>query len=230
MEITKTKLAIGAAALTGVVIAATAGTLAVFQDPTNTSSTNSFSTGEINLTIDKPVAVVTYTSSGGMMPGDVVTGAVVVTNAATGGSQSQLRYAITVDNGASPATLVNALNLTVKTLGTNCATFDGTTLYGADDPTNPGSVTPRSLLGAGVVASNTHRLVGSPGQGQYTNTGPPDRSDRVLAAATSETLCFRVALPLSSTETYQNMTVTAAFNFVAEQTVNNTGSETVGSF
>jgi hypothetical protein len=52
----------------------------------------------------------------------------------------------------------------------------------------------------------------------------------VLAATASESLCFRVALALSTTAAYQGMTVTAAFNFVGEQTVNNTGSETVGSY
>jgi hypothetical protein len=45
--------------------------------------------------------------------------------------------------------------------------------------------------------------------------------DRSLLAGASETLCFRVTLPLSADNTYQNLSNTTTFTFDAEQTKNN---------
>ncbi len=42
-----------------------------------------------------------------------------------------------------------------------------------------------------------------------------------LAPGASETLCFHVALPTSSSNAYQGLATTATFQFVAEQTANN---------
>jgi hypothetical protein len=236
MHITKTKLGFGAVAMLGAGSLVTAGVLAVMQDPTNLSANNTFSTGQISLTIDKPTAVVSFNTNGGMMPGDAVTGSVLVTNASPAGAENQLRYATTVDNGSGDAALIAALNLTVRradgNAGTSCAAFTGDILYGAADPLNPGSTTPRSLLGAGTISGTLHRLVGSPGQGPYDDgsSSAPFRDDRVLTAGAAETLCFRVALPVGTTETVQNMTTTTVFNFVAEQTVNNMTAEVVASY
>ena len=76
-----------------------------------------------------------------------------------------LRYAVTV---AASTTLGDTLTLEVRTLGTSCAAFDGTAVLAAT-----------ALDGA---------TVGSPAQGSHAG-------DRTLAAAASEVLCFRVALP-----------------------------------
>jgi hypothetical protein len=147
-----------------------------------------------------------------------------------------MRYAITVDNGSGDAGLIAALNLTVRradgNAGSSCAAFTGDILYGAADPLNPGGTTPRTLLGAGQISGTLHRLVGSPGQGPYDDgsSSAPFRDDRVLAAQTSETLCFRVAMPTTVTETVQNVSTTAVFNFAAEQTVNNNTAEVVASY
>lgn len=48
-----------------------------------------------------------------------------------------------------------------------------------------------------------------------------DLGDRALAGGTSETLCFRVTLPVDTDVLYQNAATTATFSFSAEQTVNN---------
>jgi|SRR5450759_264377 hypothetical protein len=89
--------------------------------------------------------------------------------------------------------LMNQLTLTVKTLGTSCALFDGTSLY------------------TGALAS---AAVGDPTQGAQAG-------DRTLAAAGSESLCFRATLPLATGNAYQNATTTTTFTFQAEQTANN---------
>ena len=69
---------------------------------------------------------------------------------------------------AATNTLGSTLQLTVKTLGTDCATFDGTTVVG-----------PTALDGA---------LIGNAAPGAQAG-------DRVLTAATNEVLCFQVSLP-----------------------------------
>jgi hypothetical protein len=85
------------------------------------------------------------------------------------------------------------LTVTIKTLGTSCAAFDGTSLYsGALSAAGIGDVT------AGAQAG-----------------------DRTLAAASSETLCFRATLPGATGNAYQGATTTATFTFESEQTANN---------
>ena len=49
----------------------------------------------------------------------------------------------------------------------------------------------------------------------------PDAGDRVLAASTSEDLCFAWSLPLTTVDAFQGATTTATFTFAAEQTANN---------
>ena len=131
-----------------------------------------------------------------MAPGDVVTDDVVVSNA---GSLA-LRYAI--KSTTTEAVLAGQLDLTIKSGVTTCTTAgfgtDGAVVYG---PGDLGSTT-------GV------NLVGNPTQGAHSG-------DRTVAAASSETLCFQVSLPLATTSTYESLTTTATLDFVAEQTKNN---------
>jgi hypothetical protein len=89
--------------------------------------------------------------------------------------------------------LATQMTLTIKTLGTSCATFDGTSIY-------------TGSLSAAAFGSNA----------QGAQAG-----DRTLAAGASETLCFRASLPLSSGNGYQNATTTTPFTFDSEQTANN---------
>ncbi len=90
--------------------------------------------------------------------------------------------------------LGTALQLTVKTQGTSCAAFDGTTI-----------VNGVALNGAAI---------GNPAQGAQAG-------DRTLAAASNEVLCFRVILPIASGNTLQGLTSAVTFTFDAEQTANN---------
>ena len=71
--------------------------------------------------------------------------------------------------------------------------------------------------GAVVVVAGTQlngASFGDPTQGA-------DVGDRVLTAGSSEVLCFRVSLPLTTDDTYQGASSTATFTFDAEQTANN---------
>ncbi len=104
---------------------------------------------------------------------------------------SALRYALT---SVATTVLGDTLTLEIRALGTSCAVFDGGVVLAAT-----------ALDGAAF---------GDPSQGA-------DAGDRTLAAAASEVLCFRVALPLGSGNTLQGLTSAATFTFDAEQTANN---------
>ncbi len=147
------------------------------------TSTGTFASGTIDITSSPTVAF----TVANMMPGDDATAALTIANAGTG----NLRYAM-----AATATNVlgSTLTLTVKALGTSCATFDGATILAAT-----------ALNGAAI---------GNPAQGA-------DAGDRVLAAATNEVLCFRVTLPLATGNALQGASSAATFTFDAEQTANN---------
>lgn len=210
---------------------AAAQSLAVFTNTADPSTGNLFDNGSIIITTNKP-ATATITLQN-MAPGDTQTGSIVVTNAGTLNLRYAMRTTITADakprdaaNCATPgaaACLSSKLIVTIKTLGTSCAAFDGTTLYTG------------SLVGA---------FIGSNAQG--SNAG-----DRILSAAAlganpsiansvgNETLCFAAHLPLqggnSATKqypngpadvadtdnTYQLASTTATFTFDAEQVSNN---------
>ena len=167
--------------LSVVSIGAGAMSLAIFTD--SAASTGTFTSGTIDITSSPTVA---FTISA-MMPGDANTQALTIANAGTGA----LRYSLTT---VATNTLGAALTLTVKTLGTNCTTFDGTTVLAAT-----------ALNGAAI---------GNPAQGA-------DSGDRVLAAATNEVLCFRVSLPLATGNALQGISSAVTFTFDAEQTANN---------
>ena len=168
-------------------IGAGALSLAVFTD-TKASSANIFTDGTIILGVTPAPAAITSTN---MMPGDIAKGSIVVANNGT----STLRYAMTSAwTNTDTKSLMTQLTLTVKTLGTSCAAWDGTSLY----------------TGAANVAK-----FGDPAQGGQTG-------DRTLNFGTNETLCFQVTLPLGTGNTYQAATTTGTFTFAAEQTANNT--------
>jgi hypothetical protein len=167
--------------LTVVTLGAGVFSLAIFTD--SAASSGSFATGTIDITSNPAVAF----NVSGMMPGDASTQALTIANAGT----ATLRYAMV---SAATNTLGATLQLTVKTLGTSCAAFDGTTVVG-----------PTALDGA---------LIG--------DVTPGDQgSDRVLAASTNEVLCFRVSLPKATGNAFQNTSSAVTFTFSAEQTANN---------
>ena len=128
-----------------------------------------------------------------MVPGDNVTQSLVVTNAGT----TQLRYAVTASaTNADTLGLKDSLTLVIKTLGASCAAFDGTQLYTGDLDSVAGVIFGSTAAGADV-------------------------GDRTLNAAATETLCFKVSLPLATGNASQAATTTATFTFTAEQTANN---------
>ena len=65
-------------------------------------------------------------------------------------------------------------------------------------------------IDSGTLAS---LAVGSNAQGAQAG-------DRVPAAVTNETLCFKVTLPLSTGNAFQDLSTTVTFTFDAEQTAN----------
>ena len=172
----------------------TVGTLALFTDSASVAS-NTFSTGTLDISASPTSALVTYSA---MAPGDTVTNPLVVTNSGS----MQLRYAISGSaTNADAKGLKDQLVLTIKTIDVTtpaspCNDFDGTQLYSGD------------------LDSTAGKLVGD-------NTSGSQSGDRTLAASASETLCFRVNLPLATGNTFQNASTTATFTLDAEQTANN---------
>jgi predicted ribosomally synthesized peptide with SipW-like signal peptide len=168
--------------------------LALFTDQESVAGT--FSTGSIDLD-GTAIAGLTLTTSA-MMPGDAVTDDVLVSNVGT----AQLRYSLSTASTNADAKLLRAvLTLTVKTVdvttpGTPCNDFDGT-----------------SVLAATVLGASTAGF-GNPAVGAQAG-------DRNLAAAASETLCFRVSLPSGTGNAYQGAATTTTFTFDAEQTASN---------
>lgn len=167
--------------------------LAVFSDQETVTST--FSSGSI--TLDELAIDGLTLSISPLMPGDMITDDVLVENDGT----AQLRYAIsTATTNPDTKALRDALNITIKTRdattpGIVCDNFDGTTLY-------------TGLVGASTAA------VGSPAAGAQAG-------DRTLNGLTSETLCFRIELPLATSNAYAAATAVTTFTFDAEQTANN---------
>ena len=165
---------------------AVSGSLAIFTS-TPTLGGNVFTTGTVILGLNPTTALLT---SANMMPGDTLAASLVVSNTGTG----QLRYAVTsASTNADAKNLMNQLTLTVKTLGTSCAVFDGTSLY------------------SGALSA---AAFGNPAQGAQAG-------DRVLNGAANETLCFQANLPAGTGNAFQGATTTTTFTFNAEQTANN---------
>ena len=177
----------GALVLSGTVaIAGVVSSLALFAD-SDALGANAFTTGTIVLGLNPTTALLT---SSALMPGDNVNGTLVVSNTGT----AQLRYAMSSSSTNTDGKgLAAQMTLTIKTLGTSCATFDGTSLFSG-------------ALSAAAMGSNA---------------AGAQAGDRTLAAGASETLCFRASLPLASGNTFQNATTTTTFTFDSEQTSNN---------
>ena len=168
----------------------------VLTGSTSTSVRSStFSPGTVDISNTPASTLITF---GNMAPGDSTTESLVVSNIGT----LELRYAmITSATDPDGEVLRDQLQLTIRTIDVTtpaipCDDIDGTLLYG-----------PAGALSAGAIGSN------APGA---------QAGDRVLAAGASETLCFRVDLPLATGNAYQNATTTATFTFDAEQTANST--------
>jgi len=169
-------------------------THAIFSD-SEAIDANTFTVGSVDISTDPTTALVTYSA---MLPGDVTTAALDVSNDGT----LDLRYAISSSaTNADSKGLKDQLVLTIKSVDatapeTPCDDFDGTQLYTGD------------------VDSSDGKLVGDSTQGA-------DSGDRNLVASASETLCFRVSLPSGTGNSYQGATTTVTFTFDAEQTDNN---------
>ncbi|MDQ3148402.1 MAG: SipW-dependent-type signal peptide-containing protein [Chloroflexota bacterium] len=182
------------AALATIGMAAGQMSLALFTDQETVDAT--FGSGSIVLD-DVKIDALTLTT-GAIMPGDSVTDDVVVENDGSG----QLRYAMTTSStNADAKGLRDALTLTVKTIdattpATPCDNFDGASVLSA------------TVLGA------TSAGFGNPAAGVQGG-------ERSLNAAASETLCFRVSLPLGTGNAYQSASTTTTFTFDAEQTASN---------
>jgi spore coat-associated protein N len=168
------------------------GGLAVFTDQ-EANDANAFTTGTVDISTSPATAFITYDD---MAPGDEVTEPLTVSN----DGSLELRYAVT--STTTEDTLAAQLDLTIKEDVTTCTNAgfdtDGTVVYG---PGDLGSTT-----GVNAIGDST----------QGADTG-----DLVLAASANEVLCFNVQLPLSTGDTYQDVTTTATFTFDAEQTTNN---------
>jgi spore coat-associated protein N len=167
-------------------LSAGALSLALFTS-TAAVSGNAFTAGTIVLGAAPATAALTATN---LMPGDIVNGSITVTNSGT----AQLRYAMSsTSTNADAKALRDQLQLTVKSAGTSCAAFDGTTLY-------------TGALSAAAFGSNA---------------AGAQAGDRTLNAAANEVLCFRATLPAATGNAFQGATTTATFTFDAEQTANN---------
>lgn len=179
-------------------IGAASFSLAIFTSSQSVDA-NTFTTGTIVLGVSPATAALTSSS---MMPGDAVPAgvpgqAITVSNTGTGA----LRYAVSgTSTDADGKHLDTQLVITVKqpdgNVGSSCTLMSGTTLFSAIVPTT------------GV------NMVGDPTQGNQSG-------DRTLAAGTSETLCFKASLPVTTGNAYQGSSSTYTFSFAAEQTSNN---------
>jgi Camelysin metallo-endopeptidase len=162
---------------------------------------NSFTSGTLDIVLTPEGATATAVSFANMAPGDVVTAPLLVKNQ----GNLAFRYAMTSwATNTDTKALKDALVFTVKAedAGGGCAAFTGTQLYTGDlDNAGTGSASPGLAFGNSIQGAQA--------------------GDRVLASATQENLCLRVALPLAAANTLQAATTTATFTFNAEQTVNN---------
>lgn len=182
--------------LAGATLAVTA-TGALFTDSQSVGA-NTFSTGDVEISTSVTTDLVSF-SSPKMVPGDSVVDGLTVTNAGS----VELRYAVksTTDEDVLAAQL--ELHMWAESAeadtDTTCATTPPTTV----------------LYGPGDLGSTTGlNIAGDPTQG-------PQTGDRTLAAAATEVLCFKVALPIGTGNAYEAKSTTATFAFEAEQTANN---------
>ena len=151
---------------------------------------NHFTTGSIDLTASPASSAISYAN---MMPGDIVTSPLTVSNPSNATNQA-FRYSMV--STTTENTLAGQLDLTVKV-----APSFGTL--------------PAAIYGAGDLGSTGGtNVVGNPAQGQQAG-------DRTLAAGASDVLCLQASLPLATGNAFQTLSTTATFGFQAEQTANN---------
>lgn len=148
---------------------------------------NAFNAATIDLSASPSSALIAMSN---LMPGDMVNGTLTVANAGT----AVLRYAMTSSStNADGKGLAAEMTLVVRTEGTSCATFDGTTVYSGN----------LSAAAFGNAAAGAQA------------------GDRTLSSGASEKLCFRAALPTSTGNPFQGATAATTFSFAGEQTANN---------
>jgi hypothetical protein len=173
-----------------------AASVATFTGATFTGTqwvrSNPINASSVDTSASPASAVVTF---GEMAPGDKVTAPITVSNAGS----LQLRHATseTTEN-----TLAEQLDMTIKRGVTKCTNrgfaIDGTVLYGPNDFGRTGGL----------------NVFGDPTRGSQVGV-------RTLNANVSEVLCIQVSLPLATATSFQSLTTTATFDFVAEQTATN---------
>lgn len=142
------------------------------------------------------------------------TGTIDITATAGGSASFTVNGLMPGDTGSQTIAVANAGTAQLRYAMTTSATnADGKGLKDQLDLTIREGACPSTgtTVFSGKVGA---AAIGSPTQGGQTG-------DRVLAAATSESLCFGWSLPLATGNAYQGATTTATFTFAAEQTANN---------
>jgi predicted ribosomally synthesized peptide with SipW-like signal peptide len=180
----------------GVVLAvALIGAIALFTDQA-TNPGNTFSTGTVDLTIDPTIAMFTVSN---MAPGDVQYSGITLTNSGS----LQLRYSMTTT--PDPINILDEqLDLTIDVVTGNGT---DTIWYTADDVVGEANI-------YGPDGALSSAFIGNPAPGNQTG-------HRILIADGNERLRFKVTLPLSTEDEFQDTTCTVDFVFDAEQTKNN---------
>jgi spore coat-associated protein N len=129
-----------------------AGSISLAQFTDSATSTWAFTTGTIDISTSPTV----FTAVNPMMPGDVSTQALTVTNAGT----ADLRYALSV---LATNTLGSALQLTIKTQdgGGGCAAFTGTSVVAATTLNGAavGSATQGAQAGDRTLAAGANEVL-----------------------------------------------------------------------
>lgn len=122
--------------------------LAIFTD--TAASTGTFASGTIDIA-SSPAVPFTIAA---MVPGDVSTATMTITNSGT----AQLRYSITT---VATNTLGDTLTLAIRTQGTSCAAFDGTTVLAATalDGAAVGSPTQGAQAGDRTLAAAANEIL-----------------------------------------------------------------------
>ena len=161
-----------------------AGTFATFTDDATSAST--FSSGTVNLELaDDATDAYSFASlsTSNMKPGDVKYATLKVENAGS------LASTYTMTSAESEAALSGELQLGAVTGVATCdATSYANTLLG-------------TVTGASVVIADADLAAAA------------IATPRSLGANSSETLCFKVALPQETTNTFQGLTTTSTFTF-----------------
>ncbi len=183
-----------AAALAALAFVGIGLSTALFTD-TQTLGSNDMTTGTVRLGTTPNTAAL---SAGNMAPGDDVFANVQVDNTGS----LRLRYSMSASaddpDGKGLRTQLTMRVYSGVTPG-NCAASD---------------VSSGTLEGGPTTLNNPVNLFGNNNQGAQAG-------DRSLSASSSEDLCVRVTLPLSTPTAYQNATSEITLTFDAEQTANN---------